>query len=219
MEDQPRKSSSKSFGLIGAVAVVIIIGVAYVASRPADAPAPQQAENAVEKPAEPQVAALATAHGAPAAFDMSLVMFHEQPVDAPTTVFKDPADADTTLQAFAGKVLVVNFWATWCAPCVKEMPMLDALNTKMSGEGVQVLAISQDRDGMKSARPFAEKHAWKLPIYIEAPGKFMREAKLNGLPTTLIIDKQGKEVARVEGELDWNAPELEKILRDLLAKS
>ncbi len=219
MENEPRKSSSKSNLVIGIVAAVIIIGVGYVASRPGDAPAPQQAEKAAEKPAETAAAAPAPAHGATTPFDMSLVMFHDQPVDAPATVFKDPADADTTLQAFAGKVLVVNFWATWCAPCVKEMPMLDALNAKMGGEGVAVLAISQDRDGMKSARPFAEKHAWKLPIYIEAPGKFMREAKLNGLPTTLIIDKTGKEVARVEGELDWNAPEVEKILRDQLAKN
>jgi thiol-disulfide isomerase/thioredoxin len=146
-------------------------------------------------------------------------VWHETPKPLPETVFKDAADADQTLAKFPGKVLVVNFWATWCAPCVKEMPTLNALQAKLGGPQFQVLAISQDREGAKVAQPFFEKNAWKdLNFYVEKMGRFSKDANLRGLPTTLIIDKSGKEVARVEGESKWDSPDVEKTLRDLMAK-
>ena len=207
-KDTAVTKSPKPMVIVGVIAAVIIIAVGFVASRPSPETAPQTAEKA----AEPAAAA-------PEPSKTEIAM-HAAPVPAPATVFKDASDADQTLASFAGKVLVVNFWATWCAPCVKEMPTLDALQAKMGGDGFQVLAISQDREGAKVAKPFAEKNEWKnLPFYVEQPGKFMRDAKLNGLPTSLIIDKNGQEVARVEGELDWNSPEVEKVLRDLMSKS
>jgi thiol-disulfide isomerase/thioredoxin len=146
-------------------------------------------------------------------------VWHETPKPLPETVFKDAADADQTLAKFPGKVLVVNFWATWCAPCVKEMPTLNALQAKLGGSQFQVLAISQDREGAKVAQPFFEKNDWKnLTFYVEKMGRFSKDANLRGLPTTLIIDKTGKEVARVEGESKWDSPEVEKTLRALIAK-
>jgi thiol-disulfide isomerase/thioredoxin len=146
-------------------------------------------------------------------------VWHETPKPLPETVFKDAADADQTLAKFPGKVLVVNFWATWCAPCVKEMPTLDKLQAKLGGPTFEVLAISQDRGGAKEAKPFAEKQGWKnLAFYVEKMGRFSKDANLRGLPTTLIIDKSGKEVARIEGEAVWDSPEVEKTLRDLMAK-
>lgn len=146
-------------------------------------------------------------------------VWHETPKPLPQTVFKDAADADQTLAKFPGKVLVVNFWATWCAPCVKEMPTLNALQAKLGGPEFQVLAISQDREGAKVAQPFFEKNDWKdLNFYVEKMGRFSKDANLRGLPTTLIIDKSGKEVARVEGESKWDSPEVEKTLRELIAR-
>ena len=203
----------KSPRTIAAAAIcvaLIIIAVGFVASGPKSPSAPQQAEKAAEKPAE-----VAAAKPEPISIKML-----ETPIPVPATVFKDVADADQTLANFKGKVLVVNFWATWCAPCVKEMPTLDALQGKLGGSDFQVLTISQDREGAKVAKPFVEKNQWSnLPFYVEAAGKFMKDAKLVGIPTSLIVDKSGNEVARVEGELDWNSPEVEKILRDLMAKS
>ncbi|MBY0508911.1 MAG: TlpA family protein disulfide reductase [Rhodospirillaceae bacterium] len=147
------------------------------------------------------------------------IVWHEAPKPLPETVFKDAADADQTLAKFPGKVLVVNFWATWCAPCVKEMPTLNALQAKLGGPEFQVLAISQDREGAKVAQPFFAKNDWKnLNFYVEKMGRFSKDANLRGLPTTLIIDKTGKEVARVEGEAKWDSPEVEKTLRELIAK-
>jgi len=196
----------KSVAAVSIIAALIIIAVGFVASRPAPEPeavaaADQPAPAAEEKP------------------DVSSITWHETPQPAPATVFKDAADADRTLADFAGKVMVVNFWATWCAPCVKEMPTLDALQAKLGGPDFVVLAISQDREGARVAKPFAEKQEWKnLGFYVESAGRFMRDAKLNGLPTSLIIDKSGREVGRLEGELEWDSPEVEKLLRDLITK-
>jgi thiol-disulfide isomerase/thioredoxin len=144
--------------------------------------------------------------------------WHEKPIPAPATVFKDANDADKTLKDFGGKVLVVNFWATWCAPCVKEMPALDRLNAKLGGKDFQVLAINQERNGPKVAKPFVEKQGWKLPLYLDAATGFYRDAKLRGLPTTLIIGKNGQELGRVEGEVVWDSPAVEKMVQDLIRK-
>jgi len=200
----------KNFATVGVIAGLIIIAVGFVASRPKpESPAPEAAAPAAEPAAK-----------AEAKVDLSAVVWHEAPIALPATVFKDAADADKTLADFKGKVMVVNFWATWCAPCVKEMPTLDRLQAKLGGAEFEVLTISQDREGAKIAKPFAEKNEWKnLAFYVEAPGKFMRDAKLNGLPTSLIVDKSGQEVARVEGDLAWDSPEVEKIMRDLMAKN
>lgn len=196
---------------LGAVSIaamcagVIIIATLGVASRPSPLSAAPEAENAAKKPPEkPKAGAF---------------VWHDAPKPLPATVFKDAADSDQTLDKFAGKVLVVNFWATWCAPCVKEMPTLDALQAKLGGSGFQVLAISQDREGAKVAQPFAEKQGWKnLAFFVEKMGRFSKDANLRGLPTSLIIDKTGQEVARVEGEAKWDSPEIEKSLRELIAK-
>jgi thiol-disulfide isomerase/thioredoxin len=198
----------------GALVALIIIGIAIVASRPTPQAPTQTAETVAEKPADS--AAVAPTDAAHA----DTIELYDTPRPAPTTVFKDAEDADVTLAKFSGKVLVVNFWATWCAPCVKEMPTLDALEAKLGGPAFEVVAIAQDREGAKVAKPFAEKNQWKnLDFYTEAGGKFMRESRLNGLPTSLIIDKSGQEVGRVEGELDWASPGVEQVLRDLMAQN
>jgi thiol-disulfide isomerase/thioredoxin len=200
----------KSFAAVGIIAALIIIAVGFVASR--EAPETGPAQEAVAT-ADPPAPAPEEKQG------VSAIVWHETPLDLPATVFKDAADADQTLANFAGKVMVVNFWATWCAPCVKEMPTLDALQAKLGGPEFQVVAISQDREGARVAKPFAEKQEWKnLAFFVESAGRFMRDAKLNGLPTSLIIDKNGREVGRLEGELEWDSPEVEKVLRDLMTK-
>jgi thiol-disulfide isomerase/thioredoxin len=122
------------------------------------------------------------------------------------------------LSSFEHPSLIVNFWATWCAPCVKEMPALDRLNAKLGGKDFQVLAINQERNGPKIAKPFAEKQGWKLPLYLDPATGFYRDAKLGGLPTTLVIGKDGKEVARVAGEVVWDSPAVEKMVQDLIKR-
>lgn len=218
MSPEPARESKTPRYLIPAVvAAVIIIAVAVVASG-----GKQDAAPVAETAPTTEESAEKTAAESAADLNKSTVadfVWHETPQPVAQTVFNDASEAELTLDRFKGKVLVVNFWATWCAPCVKEMPTLDALQAKLGGDDFAVVAISQDRDGAKVAKPFADKNGWKnLAFYVEKMGKFARDAQLRGLPTSLVVDKSGKEVGRIEGEVEWDSPEMEKILRDLIAK-
>lgn len=120
------------------------------------------------------------------------------------TPFVTPEGAPKTLADFRGKTLVVNFWATWCEPCEREMPTLDKLQTKMGGDDFQVLAVSQDREGASIAQPFLVKHGWKNVTSLMDPShQFSKDAKVFSIPFTLVIDKTGREIARIDGEADW----------------
>ena len=133
---------------------------------------------------------------------------------APDTPFTAPDGSETTLAAFAGKPVLVNLWATWCAPCVAEMPTLDAL-AEREGERLQVLVISQDMDGAEKVAPFFEKAAFKrLQPYLE-PGMALSVGYGANLPTTILYDAEGKEVWRVLGDTDWTG----KPAADLIAEA
>ena len=124
------------------------------------------------------------------------------------------------LTAYQGEWLVVNFWATWCAPCRKEMPQLDALAKRYQGRGVKVIALSVDRGGAEKPEKFLNElgvaHLTRLydPSY-----KSARAAALIGLPTTLLISPQGQEIGRLAGEADWDAPEVHALLDYYLARN
>ncbi|WP_322740312.1 TlpA family protein disulfide reductase [Sphingomonas sp. M1-B02] len=120
---------------------------------------------------------------------------------APATEFLDPAGKTVTLAAFAGRPVLLNLWATWCAPCVAEMPTLDALAVAQ-GEKLQVLTISQDFDAEKVAPFFAKAAFKKLQPYLDTETAFSSGMGLN-LPTTILYDSKGRELWRVAGEMDW----------------
>ncbi|HUD93185.1 TlpA disulfide reductase family protein [Sphingobium sp.] len=127
---------------------------------------------------------------------------------APDFAFLDPDGGERTLQDYAGKPMLVNLWATWCAPCVAEMPTLDLIAATHSGKGLAVLTISQDNQGMKAVQPFFEKH--KLPHlkgYADPENQFGFHYATGLLPTTIVYDAQGKEMVRVVGAMDWESAE------------
>ena len=121
--------------------------------------------------------------------------------------FTDGAGKPVTLADFAGKVVLLNLWATWCAPCIKEMPSLARLQTELGGADFQVVALAQDRGGAPVVLPFLEKLGVKsLATYLDAPGAAGKAFAVQGLPTSLLIGRDGRETARLLGGADWDGP-------------
>ena len=119
-----------------------------------------------------------------------------------------------TLKDFAGKVVLLNLWATWCAPCVREMPTLDRLQASLGGPSFEVVALSSDRAGATAVAPFYEHHQLRaLRIYVDPKGEATRAVAARGLPTTVLVDKTGHEVGRLEGVAEWDSPEALALMR------
>lgn len=133
---------------------------------------------------------------------------------APTDSFRDPDGKTVTLAAFRGKPLLVNLWATWCGPCVKEMPTLDTLATREEGR-LQVLAVSQDTQGRDKVAAFFKEHPFTmLQPYLDSDLALMSSLKIDTLPTTILYDKDGKEVWRMTGMTDWTGDRAAKLLKE-----
>ena len=123
-------------------------------------------------------------------------------------IFKDINQKDINLDDFKGKLLILNFWATWCAPCREEMPSLDYLqsNTKLNNLKIFPINIGQE-DISKSEFFFKELNIKNLDIYIDAPITLAKKFSLRGVPTTILFNKEGKEFARIMGSMDFNDKE------------
>jgi thiol-disulfide isomerase/thioredoxin len=156
---------------------------------------------------------------APPAFKGALQSFRsaDPPKPAPEINFTDAAGTPHSLADFKGRVVLLNYWATWCAPCVEEMPSLERLQAKHGGADFTVLAISVDRQGLPVVEPFLERIGLRqLPIYLDRSGASMRAFAVRGLPTTMLIDRQGNELGRLEGMADWESPAAEALIRHYL---
>ena len=132
---------------------------------------------------------------------------------APDAIFKDPDGEDTSLAELSGKPMLVNVWATWCAPCVKELPTLDAL--KQQGGPIEVIAISQDMGPHPSVVAFLEsKRIRQLEAYQDSKMGLSGALGAEVLPTSILFDAQGREVWRYVGDLDWTSEEAAKLLSE-----
>ncbi|MFN2316911.1 MAG: TlpA family protein disulfide reductase [Gemmatimonadales bacterium] len=118
------------------------------------------------------------------------------------------------LAGFRGDILVLNVWATWCRPCVTEMPSLQALHEAFAGRGVRVLAVAADRPG--PVNRFLRRHQLDLPVFLESD-PFPPALGVSAVPTTLVVDQRGNIVLRHRGAADWNRPEVHAFLEALLA--
>ncbi|MCC4300092.1 TlpA family protein disulfide reductase [Aurantimonas coralicida] len=112
-----------------------------------------------------------------------------------------------SLADFRGKAILLNIWATWCPPCREEMPALDRLQAELGGSDFQVVTLSVDRNGLDAVRSFfAEIGIQNLDIYLDQPAAAMKDLNILGLPTTLLIDSDGRELQRWAGPKEWDSP-------------
>jgi thiol-disulfide isomerase/thioredoxin len=154
---------------------------------------------------------------APALRPLGRILPSDRPAAPPPAGFTDADGKAMTLGSYAGHGLVVNLWATWCAPCVAEMPALQEASRKLAADGILVLPLSSDRGGTAVVRRFYEAHAITgLPILLDPRGDAGRSWSARGLPTTLLIDRRGQERARLEGGFDWSADAALATVRSLL---
>ena len=139
---------------------------------------------------------------------------------APSIAFQRPDGGEVRLATFRGRPLLVNLWATWCGPCIVEMPSLDALAGRQSaGQGLQVVAISQDStDGRQKVTDFfAAHHFQHLEPYLDSEMGLMFGLGLDTLPTTILYDSQGREVWRMVGMADWQSERIARLLLEAAA--
>jgi thiol-disulfide isomerase/thioredoxin len=138
----------------------------------------------------------------------------------PALTVNDANGQPIAWDGFKGKVLLINLWATWCAPCIKEMPSLDKLQGELGGDRFQVVAISVDRAGINVVKPFFEKAGIQhLPVYLDQKMTSMKAFPVKeGLPLTILVDAKGNEVGRLAGGAHWDSEEAKALIRKVMAQ-
>ena len=150
---------------------------------------------------------------------MKKLVIHPSPKALPDFTVLDRTGKPRRLQEWRGKVLLVNFWASWCPPCRKEMPEIVALKETFAGKDFEVIAISEDYKGYDWAwQALKMMNGQNLTMLWDKGNAALRALNERGLPVTLLLDRQGREVARLVGPAAWNAPEAQAIIRALLAQ-
>ena len=149
--------------------------------------------------------------------DMRKLAFHASPLDLPDIVLLDETEAPRMLAEYKGQWVALNFWATWCAPCRKEMPSLQALDTAM-GDDFAVVTVATGRNSVEGIdKFFAEAGVTTLPKLRDPKSELARNMGVLGLPLTVILNPEGQEVARLIGDADWNSADAKAMLTALMA--
>lgn len=138
----------------------------------------------------------------------------KNPKPVPALRFLDGESREMGLEAFRGKTVLLNIWATWCTPCREEMPALDRLQAKLGSSGFQVVPLSIDREGLPVVKAFYQELGLKaLGVYVDQTGQAAQKLGAAGIPTTLLVDGDGNEIGRTVGPAEWDSEEVLQVLR------
>ena len=132
------------------------------------------------------------------------MVINEIPKPISSLIFENFAGNEINLKSYHGKLVIINFWATWCAPCKKEMPSLDNFYQDNNFENLQIFAVNMEQPNtLKTKKFFTDLNIKKLEIFFDSNLNFVKEFKLRGVPTTVLINKKGEEFARIIGEVNF----------------
>ena len=159
------------------------------------------------------------APAAPVARNMGAFVHTRPPADVPEISFQDEQGTPLTLANFRGKAVLLNLWATWCAPCREEMPSLDRLQKELGSDTFEVVALSLDRAGQEaSAKFFSDTKVEHLKLYLDPSMKSGNKLRAIGMPTTILIDKEGRELGRLPGPAEWDSPAAKELIVEALKR-
>lgn len=201
--------------LIAAAAFVAIAGVLYAIVRPTNKETAANAACAASTSIAQAIRPLATG-------DVASLNVPKSPRPATPLAFDGPGGKRLTLADFAGKTILVNLWATWCAPCRAEMPALDRLQAKLGGEAFEVVAISIDTARLERRQTFLDSVGVKsLAFYSDDKANIFQTlkqaGKVVGLPATILIDGRGCEIGVMAGPAEWDSPAAVKLLETAIS--
>jgi thiol-disulfide isomerase/thioredoxin len=217
--EKPLRSGARTAAVaLGAAAIAAVAGFAgvYVTlGRPDNAvppakPATSPASVNRPEPSGPGLNALS--RGQMAAF-----VFRKAPERLPEFKFQDANGRERSLADWRGKVVLLNLWATWCLPCRKEMPALDRLQKELGSDTFEVIAVSVDRKGVEASRKFlADAGIETLALYVDGSARLNSVLRAVGLPATLLIDREGREIGRLLGPAEWDSEDAKRLVRSAL---
>jgi thiol-disulfide isomerase/thioredoxin len=151
--------------------------------------------------------------------DMRKLNFHSAPKEVSQKSFITEDGGEATLGDYKGKAVLLNFWATWCAPCRHEMPMLSALQAELGGDDFEVVTLATGRNMVPAMQKFFnEIDVTNLPLHRDPKQAVAREMAVFGLPATIIMDREGREIARLQGDADWSSDNARAILMAVIGQ-
>jgi thiol-disulfide isomerase/thioredoxin len=189
---------------------------AIVASSPTGAPGMTAPATTATQTGEPANAAPSAGVAQPRlnAGEVAGFVFKKQPEPLDTVAFVDGKGQSRTLADWKGRVVLLNLWATWCAPCRKEMPGLARLQKTLGSDKFEVVALAVDRAGLDAAAKYLGSiDAKDLALYVDATARAVAPLKAVGMPTTLLIDREGREIGRLTGPAEWDSADAQRLIQ------
>ncbi len=223
MSQQSPKTQRRS-GMAAATLTIAIAGLAgfgavYVMAGGADNVLPG-ARRPLAQDSSPLTAQLPQGPGANplSVGQMAAFVFKKSPEPLPELPFQDAEGKTRSLKEWKGKVVLLNLWATWCAPCRKEMPGLDRLQGELGSKDFEVVPISADKTGVNGAKRFLDQIKVKnLGVYADPTVRIHSGLKAIGMPATLLLDRDGRELGRLVGPAEWDSEEAKKLIKAAIA--
>jgi thiol-disulfide isomerase/thioredoxin len=206
--------------VVGFAAVYVTVGRPDNAAAPVPGAAPRPVAVAipVSTPASAQETPKGPGSNPLSQGHMAAFVFGKEPQAPAPIKFQDAEGKERTLADWRGKVVLLNLWATWCLPCRKEMPSLDRLQAALGSDKFEVVALSVDRKGLDASKKFLDDtKVERLGLYVDASARATSELRVVGLPATLLLDAEGREIGRLLGPAEWDSDDAKRLIGSVVS--